>query len=191
MYWPLAQQVRPPPVVTVMARVPDEAIARVSRAATEALVGVNRGVTTRVRPFAEIVGAALGRERLVARLSAFFGVLALILAALGLYGVTAYSVTRRHTELGIRMALGTTPAAVQRLVIGRVAGLVAGGLAVGTAVSWWATRFTGALLYGLEPGDVPTMLSAVALLAGVAGVAAWLPARRASRIDPACVLRDG
>jgi ABC-type antimicrobial peptide transport system permease subunit len=126
----------------------------------------------------------------VAKLSGFFGVLALILAALGLYGVTSYSVNRRHTELGIRMALGTTPSAVVRLVLSRVGMLVAGGLLVGTLVSWWATQFTGALLYNLAPRDVPTMVGAVVLLACVATISAWLPARRAARIDPASVMRD-
>ena len=116
--------------------------------------------------------------------------LALILAALGLYGVTSYSVNRRHTELGIRMALGTTPAAVIRLVLSRVAMLVAAGLLVGTVVSWWATQFTSALLYDLAPRDVPTIIGAILVLASVAGLSAWLPARRAARIDPASVLRD-
>jgi ABC-type antimicrobial peptide transport system permease subunit len=151
---------------------------------------VNSNLTTSVRPFSEIVDAALSRERLVAKLSGFFGVLALILAALGLYGVTSYSVNRRHTELGIRMALGTTPAAVVRIVLARVAVLVGGGLMIGVLVSRWATQFTTALLYDLAPRDVPTMAGAALLLATVAGISAWLPARRAARIDPASVLRD-
>jgi ABC-type antimicrobial peptide transport system permease subunit len=99
-------------------------------------------------------------------------------------------VNRRHTELGIRMALGTTPSAVMRLVLVRVGILVAGGLLFGTIVSWWATQFTGALLYNLAPRDLPTMVGAILVLASVAGLSAWLPARRASRIDPASVMRD-
>ncbi len=190
MYWPVAQQARPPFVMSLMVRMRSGAIATISRAATEAIVAVNPNLTTTVRPFSDIVDAALSQERLVARLSGFFGVLALILAALGLYGVTSYSVNRRHIELGIRMALGTTPAAVVRLVLSRVGLLVAGGLFLGTVVSWWATQFTSALLYDLAPRDVPTMLAAVVVLASVAGLSAWLPARRAARIDPASVLRD-
>jgi ABC-type antimicrobial peptide transport system permease subunit len=151
---------------------------------------VNSNLSTSVRPFSDIVDAALLRERLVAKLSGFFGVLALILAALGLYGVTSYSVNRRHTELGIRMALGTTPSEVVRLVLSRVSMLVACGLIIGAVVSWWATQFTGALLYNLAPRDVPTMLGAVLVLACVAAISAWLPARRAASIDPASVLRD-
>ena len=190
MYWPVAQQARPPVVLSLMFRLRPGALASMSRPASEAITSINPNLTTSIRPFFEIVDAALSRERLVARLSGFFGVLALLLAALGLYGVTSYSVSRRHTELGIRMALGTTPAAVVRIVLSRVALLVGSGLAVGVVVSWWASRFAGALLYGLEPRDLPTLGGAVLVLSGVAGVAAWLPARRAARIDPASVLRD-
>ena len=190
MYWPMAQQARPQVAMTLMVRVRTGAIASVSRAAGEAIIRVNSTLTTSVRPFSDIVDAALSRERLVARLSGFFGILALILAALGLYGVTSYSVNRRTTELGIRMALGTSPAAVIRLVIARVSMLVACGLALGLVVSWWATQFTSALLFGLEARDVPTMAGAALLLTAVAGLSAWLPARRAARIDPASVLRD-
>ncbi len=190
MYWAVAQQARPPVVMSLMLRMRTGAFASVSRAANEVIAGVNSRLTTSVRPFSDIVDAALSRERLVAKLSGFFGVLALILAALGLYGVTSYSVNRRHTELGIRMALGTTPSEVVRLVLSRVGVLVAGGLLFGTVVSWWATQFTGALLYNLAPRDVPTIVGAVFVLALVAAISAWLPARRAARIDPASVLRD-
>ena len=190
MYWPIAQQARPPVIMSLMVRVGTGALGTTSRGAIAAIAAVNSNITTSVRPFSEIVDAALSRERLVAKLSGFFGVLALILAALGLYGVTSYSVNRRHTELGIRMALGTTPSAVIRLVLGRVGVLVAGGLLVGTVVSWWATQFTGALLYNLAPRDVPTMVGAVLVLASVAALSAWIPARRAARIDPASVMRD-
>jgi ABC-type antimicrobial peptide transport system permease subunit len=88
------------------------------------------------------------------------------------------------------MALGTTPSAVVRLVLSRVAMLVAGGLLVGTMVSWWATQFAGAMLYNLAPRDLPTIVGAIVTLATVAAISAWLPARRASRIDPASVMRE-
>jgi hypothetical protein len=190
MYWPMTQQARPPIMMSLMARVRTAALGTVSRDLIVAGASVNSNLSTSVRPFSDIVDAALSRERLVAKLSGFFGALALILAALGLYGVTSYAVNRRHTELGIRMALGTTPSAVVRLVLSRVGILVAGGLLVGTLVSWWATQFTGALLYNLAPRDVPTIVGAVLLLASVAVLSAWVPARRAARIDPAGVLRD-
>lgn len=191
MYWPVAQQARPPVAVAIMLRLRTGAVASIARAASEAIAGVNSNLTTNIRPFSEIVDAALARERLMARLSGFFGVLALILAALGLYGVTSYAVNRRHTELGIRMALGTTPGGLVRLVLGRVGMLVGSGLVLGTLVSWWATRLTSTLLYGVAPRDLPTMVGAVLVLAGVAGASAWMPARRAARIDPAIVLRNG
>jgi predicted permease len=190
MYWAVAQQRRPPVVMALLVRLRTDAIATVSRAATGAITSVNPNLTTSIRPFSEIVDAALSQERLVARLSGFFGALALLLAALGLYGVTTYSVNRRHTELGIRMALGTTPTAVVRLVIGRVSILVGAGLLLGTLTSVWVTQFAGALVFGLSPRDVPTIVGAAVLLTAVAGVSAWLPARRAARIDPASVLRD-
>ena len=190
MYWPVAQQARPPVMMSLMVRVRTAALGAASRDLISAVSTVDPNLTISVRPFSDIVDAALSRERLVAKLSGFFGVLALILASLGLYGVTSYSVNRRHTELGIRMALGTTPSAVMRLVLVRVGILVAGGLLFGTIVSWWATQFTGALLYNLAPRDLPTMVGAILVLASVAGLSAWLPARRASRIDPASVMRD-
>jgi predicted permease len=190
MYWPVAQQARPPVMMSLMVRVRTGALGALSRDVISAIAAVNSSMTTSTRPFSDVVDAALSRERLVAKLSGFFGALALILAALGLFGVTSYSVNRRHTELGIRMALGTTPSAVVRLVMSRVAMLVAGGLVIGTAVSWWATQFTGALLYNLAPRDLPTMVGAIITLATVAAISAWLPARRASRIDPASVMRD-
>ena len=132
----------------------------------------------------------LSQERLVARLSSFFGVLALLLAALGLYGVTSYAVTRRHTELGIRMALGTAPRQVATLVLSTVVRLVGTGLVTGALVAWWATGFIEGLLFERSGRDVPTMLGAAGILSAVALLAGWLPARRAARIDPAQVLRD-
>ena len=131
------------------------------------------------------------RERLVAVLSAFFGALALLMAAIGLYGVTAYAVTRRRTEIGVRMALGADAARVVRLVLGHVAWLVGAGVGVGLVLSLWASRLVSSLLFGLDPHDASTLAGAATMLAAVAAVAAWLPARRAARIDPAEVLRNG
>jgi ABC-type antimicrobial peptide transport system permease subunit len=151
----------------------------------------NRDLTLVVEPLADKVNGSLARERLLATLSGFFGALALLLAALGLYGVTAYAVSRRHVELGIRMALGTTPAGVVRLVLGRVALLVGAGVVIGAAVGAWAAMLVESLLFGLAPRDPATLLGAIALLVTVGAVAGWLPSARAARIDPARVLRDG
>ena len=123
-------------------------------------------------------------------LAGFFGALALLLAGLGLYGVTSYAVSRRRTEIGIRMALGAAPARVVWLVLSRVTLLVAAGVVFGTAASVWLARFVASLLYGLEPRDPATLAGAAIVLAAVGAAAGWLPARRASRLDPAQVLRE-
>lgn len=188
MYWSMEQMVRPPGVVFLMARA--RGTPAVSPRIQAALLDVNQHVTTVARPFTDVVNAALSRERLVARLSSFFGLLALVLAALGLYGTTSYAVTRRHTELGIRMALGTAPRQIATLVLSSVARLLAIGLAAGGVVAWWASRFIEPMLFELGAHDLPTLVGAATVLAVVALLAGWLPARRAARIDPAQVLRD-
>jgi ABC-type antimicrobial peptide transport system permease subunit len=124
-------------------------------------------------------------------MSGFFGGLALLLAGLGLYGVTSYAVNRRRTELGIRMALGAAPAGVIGLVLRRVGVLVATGVVVGTAISWVLARLVASLLFGLQPHDPATLAGASVVLAAIGALAGWLPARRASQIDPARVLREG
>jgi ABC-type antimicrobial peptide transport system permease subunit len=143
------------------------------------------------RPLDTQVGAAVSQERLLASLTGFFGVLALLLAGLGLYGVAAYAVAMRRTELGIRMALGASGSRVFGLVMRRLVLLVGGGIVLGAGASLWASRFVATLVYGLEPGDPGTLVGAAVLLAIVAAVAAAVPARRASRLDPASVLREG
>jgi ABC-type antimicrobial peptide transport system permease subunit len=151
---------------------------------------VNPEMVVTFRSLTDQVSATLTQERVVALLSGFFGGLALLLAALGLYGVTAYAVSRRRTELGIRMALGAAPAGIICLVLSRVTLLVGIGVMAGAGVSIWASRFVATLLYGLGPRDPITLVGAALVLGIVGGAAGWLPAYRASRIDPAEVLRD-
>jgi predicted permease len=155
-----------------------------------ALTAVDPDLAFSVRPLTDQVNASLAQERLVAILSGFFGGLALLLAGLGLYGVTSYAVSCRRTEIGIRMALGAAPARVVRLVLSRVSILVGIGVLVGAGVSAWASKFVATLLYGLEPRDPVTLVTSAIVLATVGALAGWLPAWRASRIDPAQVLRD-
>jgi putative ABC transport system permease protein len=100
-------------------------------------------------------------------------------------------VNRRRTELGIRMALGAAPAGVIALVLRRVGALVTVGVLVGAAISWMLARLVATLLFGLQPHDPATLVAAAVILAAIGGLAGWLPARRASRIDPANVLREG
>jgi ABC-type antimicrobial peptide transport system permease subunit len=163
---------------------------QLTTAITAAILDVNREIVMKARPIADEVRDALSQDRTVAQLSGFFGGLALLLAGLGLYGVTSYAVTQRRGELGIRMALGAAPAVVIRLVLARVSVLVATGTAVGAAVALGGARFTTALLYGLDPRDPATLIGAVITLAAVGTLAGFVPAYRASRIDPAEVLRE-
>jgi predicted permease len=161
-----------------------------ARSVAAALTTVNRDLTLTFRPLTTIVDESLAQDRLIATLAGFFGALALLLAGLGLYGVTAYAVARRRAEIGIRMALGAQVASVVRLVLSRVAFLVGVGVLIGVAVSLWASRFVAPLLYGLAPRDPVTLTGAAITLTLVAVLAGWFPAYRASQIDPAEVLRD-
>ena len=191
MYVPLAQaRSWAPSDVSIGVRSSAGSPVRLAPAVAAALKTVDRDVTFSFRALADQVDASIVRERLVAILSAFFGVLALLLAGVGLYGVTAYTVGRRRLEMGIRTALGARPADILRLVAVRICVLVALGILMGGVVSLWASRFVAALLYGLEPRDLTTLGAAAAVLAAVGIAAAWLPAWRASRVDAAEVLRN-
>jgi predicted permease len=180
----------PLPVASLSVRAAQGSPALLARSVAAAIRDVNGDFALTFRPLAEQVNASLIQERMIAMLSGFFGGLALLLAGLGLYGVTSYAVTRRRTEIGIRMALGAAPAGVIRLVLSRVSLLVAIGVAVGAGLSLWASTFVATLLYGLEPRDPVTLAGSAAVLAAVGALAGWLPAHRASRIDPAEVLRE-
>jgi predicted permease len=129
------------------------------------------------------------QERLVATLSSLFGVLALILAAIGLYGVLAQTVTGRTREIGIRMALGARRGNVLWLILRDAAWMVLIGAAVGIPAAIATTRFAGAMLYGIKPGDPISMVIATVVLLSVAALAAFVPSRRASKVDPMVALR--
>jgi predicted permease len=144
-----------------------------------------------IRLMTDQLGATTQQERLIAMLAGFFGGLALLLAALGLYGVTSYSVNRQRAEIGIRMALGADRGGVLRMIIGRVVWLVAAGVVVGGGLSIWAAKFIATLLFSVTPRDPLTFVVATAVLFAAALIAGWLPARRAASIDPARVLREG
>jgi ABC-type antimicrobial peptide transport system permease subunit len=119
-----------------------------------------------------------------------FASLALILASVGLYGVLSYAVTQRSRELGLRIALGASAGSVMRMVVGRGLALTATGLAIGLGFAWIGARALSALLYGVTAGDPATFAAVVGVLGTIALAACYLPARRASRVDPMVVLRD-
>jgi putative ABC transport system permease protein len=135
------------------------------------------------------LGLALFPAKLVAVVLASFGLLAVVLAATGVYGIMAYAVSRRTREIGIRMALGAAPSEVARVVLARTAKLLAVGIAIGFALAFASGKFFGQILYGVSAHDPLTYLSAMALMAAVAFVACWVPARRAIKIDPLTALR--
>jgi predicted permease len=191
MYVPFLQNNAGPSSASISVRATAGSPAILIRALTSALSDVNPDIAFTFRPLADQVSAALTQERLVAMVSGFLGGLALLLAGLGLYGVTSYAVSRRRTEIGIRMALGATPSGVVRMVLGRVAILVGLGVVAGAGMSLWTARFVTPLLYGLQPRDPLTLVGAAVVLGCIGALAGWIPARRASRIDPARVVREG
>jgi len=142
-----------------------------------------------IRTQDEQIAANLQHERIFASLTGGFGVLALVLASIGIYGIMAYSVSRRINEIGIRMALGAQPGRVLRMVLGEASWLVVIGVIGGVAAALALTRIIASLLYGLKAWDPATFLLSAGLLILVAIAASWIPARRAARVDPMRALR--
>jgi putative ABC transport system permease protein len=136
-----------------------------------------------------LVDDSIVTERLIAKLSTFFGALAVLLAAIGLYGVMSYTVARRTIEIGVRMALGARRSDVASMVLADILRLVAIGSVVGAVIAVMLARFVESLVFGLEPHDPVTIVVSAAILAGIGLVAGYLPARRAARIDPIIALR--
>jgi hypothetical protein len=154
-----------------------------------AVVRAAPDISFSLRDYSDQVNRTVAQERLVAALSGLFAVLALLLAAVGLYGVTAYAVRRRLPEIAVRMALGATASGVLRLVLRRVAMLIAIGGIIGAGLSLWASAFIAPLLFAVDARDPVTMFGAFAVLGAVGLFSGWLPARQASRLDPAATLR--
>jgi putative ABC transport system permease protein len=143
----------------------------------------------RLRTMNEHMGVALIEQRMAALLLGIFGLLALILASVGLYGVMAYSVSQRTRELGIRMALGANPGGILKLILKQGLLLTLIGLTIGLAVSFALTRFLASQLYNVSATDLITFALASSVLTVVALLASFIPARRAARVDPLVALR--
>ncbi|MBI1787102.1 MAG: ABC transporter permease [Acidobacteria bacterium] len=151
---------------------------------------VDRGLAIlNVSPLGELLDRTLTQERLIAQLCTLFGLLALVLACVGLYGVLSYSIARRTNEIGIRMALGALPSSVLGAVLRETLLVVAIGIAAGIPASFALTRLVSSKLYGLKATDPLTIVAAGVVLIAAAMLAGYLPARRASRVDPLIALR--
>jgi predicted permease len=190
VYFPAAQEPQLALASTLMVRTGLDPSATVT-----ALRGLMKSLDANVpvfnvRTLAQQKDSSLALQRMAATLLGGFGVLALLLAALGIYGVLAYSVSRRTREIGVRMALGAQLADVLRLVLRQGLGLAGVGLALGLAGAFGATRLLRGFLYEVQPLDPLTFAAVVVLLTVVVLVACWLPARRASRVDPMVALRS-
>jgi predicted lysophospholipase L1 biosynthesis ABC-type transport system permease subunit len=186
----LARQ-RPPStgLVVVLAGGPGFDPAATMAAASRAVRAVDPGLPVRTRRIEEVFERAVADRRYALVLAGAFGAAALALAAAGLYGVVAYVAAQRRRELGVRVALGARAGDVRRLVLGRGLAPAALGLAAGLAGALAAGRLLAAHLYGVRPGDPATFAGVALALGAVAFAAAWAPARRAARVDPASALR--
>ncbi|MFY9608918.1 MAG: ABC transporter permease, partial [Blastocatellia bacterium] len=187
-YFASAQDPRPAPGGQLMIRssLPqDQMVEAVKRLFDD----INPSISVSFQGFQTMIQTSLLRERLIATLSGFFGLLALLLASIGLYGILSYGVASRTKELGVRMALGARASNVLWLILREALVLVIVGVAVGLPVLFGVTRFVSSLLFGLGGTDPLSLIVATLLLVSVAMVAGYLPARRATRIDPMVALR--
>ena len=175
----------------VSVRAETRAPAQLSPAVAAAIAGVDRDLGVSIRPLADDFAVFVARERLLMLLSGFFGVLALLLAGLGLYGVVSYAVGARRTEIGIRMALGSSRASVVGLIVRRVGILMSLGVLIGLPASVWSGQLLSSLLFDVSPTDPLTQTTAILILVTVGVVAAWAPARRAAGVNPATTLKAG
>jgi len=142
-----------------------------------------------VQTLERLVALSFWENELYGKMFGTFGIVALLLAAVGVYGVMAYAVAQRTHEIGVRMALGAQAADVFRMVVGRGLALAAGGVLIGLVGAFAITRLLAGVLYNVKATDPVVFVSIAMLLAGVAAVASWAPARRATRVDPLVALR--
>jgi predicted permease len=188
-YFPIAQEEDPGPNTTYVLRSGSPA-AELTRAITASVGRVHPNIGIKFVRLADQVQTSLLRDRLMAMLAGAFGILAATLATLGLYGVISYMVARRRNEIGVRVALGAGRGRVVMLVLREALLLLAIGLTAGVGLALWAGRAASSLLFGMKPYDPASLTAAIILLAGVALLASYWPAYRASRVDPMSALRE-
>ncbi len=188
VYLPQVQVPMSSPTIVVRTKVSNPAA--LAPALRAELAAIDRGIPlTNVRVFEDYMTRSLARPRFNAFLLSIFAGTALLLTAIGIYGVMAYSVAQRTNEIGIRMALGAAQSSIFRLIVGQAMTLVAISLAIGLAGAFAATRLLSSLLFGVGASDPVTFAAIVLLVSVVAFLAAWLPARRATLVDPMQALR--
>lgn len=184
------QDPEPYPMTNFELRAAGTAPAALTGAVKSAIAEVNPSVSIEFTTLSTRVEESLSRERLMALLSGCFGTLALLLAAIGLYGVVSYGVARRTSEIGIRMALGAEQSHIQRMVLREVLATACIGMAVGFVITLGLTRFISRLVYDLAPNDPSTFSLAAAILLAIAVTAGYWPARRAALIEPLAALHE-
>ncbi len=187
-YFPTAQETDVGPFLDLVVR-SGMTLSSLTPTLTSTIREVAPGATVSYETMTTYVRDSLVTERLMASLSGFLGLLAMLIATIGLYGVMSYMVSRRQVEIGIRMALGADPRNVVRMVLGESGVLLLAGVVIGVGLAIAASRWAVSLLYGLAPWDPASILIGVAALGIVSLLAAWIPARRASRLAPTIALR--
>jgi ABC-type antimicrobial peptide transport system permease subunit len=155
----------------------------------QALLKIDGNLLVESRPLADLVDQSLALQRLIARLTGLFGLLGLSLACVGVYGIMSYTVAQRTNEMGIRVALGAQRRDIIRLVLGEAMRPALGGVAIGLAVAVGLTRLVSGQLFGLAANDPATISLATLLMVAVASLAAYFPARKASRVEPMVALK--
>jgi predicted permease len=188
-FFPVTQEEDPPSGTTFVLRI-SGASGSVLSTVKSAVAEVNPAIGVEFRSLSTQLQESLLRERLMAMLSGGFGLLAGLLATLGLYGVIAYMVARRRNEIGLRIALGADRGRVIRLVLREALLLLSVGLLAGILIALWAGRAAATLLFGLKPYDPVAMLTGIVLLSAIALLASYGPARRAAALEPMTALRD-
>ncbi len=187
-YLPRAQDDHPGVGVTFLVR-SGVGTASLINSVKNAIAGVNPEVNVQFKVLRTQIRDSLVQDELMATLCGFFGALAVLLAAIGLYGVISYTVAQRTNEIGIRMALGAQRSGIIRMILGEVAVLIGIGIAIGAALAFAGGRAAGSLLFGLKPHDPLTLALAVMILAAIGLAASFVPARRAANVDPMVALR--